>query len=82
MDVMQERIATGAVAMPEAQPIPEGEVEKGATSEFLEPMEITFGEWIGDKWNGALEGIQNWIDNIRTENNLNGQVIAQFIEEK
>ena len=81
MDVMQERIATGAVAMPEAQPIPEGEVEKGATSEFLEPMEITFGEWIGDKWNGALEGIQNWIDNIRTENNLNGQVIAQFIEE-
>ena len=81
MDVMQERIATGAVAMPEAQPIPEGEVEKGATSELLEPMEITAGEWIGDKWNGALEGIQNWIDNIRTENNLNGQVIAQFIEE-
>jgi hypothetical protein len=81
MEAMQERIATGAVAMPEAQPIPEGEVEKGATSEFLEPMEITFGEWIGDKWNGALEGIQNWIDNIRTENNLNGQVIAQFIEE-
>jgi len=51
-------------------------------SELLEPVEVTAGEWVGDKWNGLIEGFGNWVNNIREENSLNGQVIARFIEDK
>lgn len=43
--------------------------------------EITVGDWFGDKWNGLIEGLEGFASNVRDEASLNGDAIADFIEE-
>ena len=51
-----------------------------APVEVPEP-EVTAADWFGDKWNGLLEGVETFAANMRDENSMNGQAIADFIEE-
>ena len=43
---------------------------------------VTVGDWWGDKWNGLVEGVSDFMYSFRTQNNMNGAKIASFIEEK
>lgn len=43
---------------------------------------VTIGDWWGDKWNGLVEGVSDFMYSFRTQNNMNGAKIASFIEEK
>lgn len=52
-----------------------------APVEVPEP-EVTATDWFGDKWNGLIEGVETFAANMRDENSMNGQAIADFIEDK
>jgi len=47
----------------------------------VERPKVTVSDWWGDKWNGLVEGVSDFMYSFRTQNNMNGAKIASFIEE-
>ena len=44
-------------------------------------QEVTTEDWWADKWNGLIEGFQTFASNVSDENNMNGDAIADFIQD-
>jgi hypothetical protein len=80
MDVMQERIATGAVAMPEAQPIPEGEPSSDYKSFLGGETEWGFGDAMKYLANKGISGLESVLSLIREEGGERKVYILDYIE--
>jgi DNA repair protein RadC len=73
---VEERVLSGQV---QTAPVQKPEVKEEPIE--LPTPEITVGDWFGDKWNGLIEGLEGFVSNLRTEASLNGNAIADFIED-
>jgi len=61
---------------------PSQESKEFVVEDGVKRPKVTVGDWWGDKWNGLVEGVSDFMYSFRTQNNLNGSKIASFIEEK
>jgi hypothetical protein len=52
-----------------------------AVETVVPKQDVTTKDWWADKWNGLIEGFQTFASNVSDENNMNGEAIADFIQD-
>jgi hypothetical protein len=60
---------------------PKFEPTKSVKTTTTPKQEVTTKDWWADKWNGLIEGVQTFAANVSDENNMNGEAIADFIQD-
>ena len=60
---------------------PKFEPTKAVETTATPRQEVTTKDWWADKWNGLIEGVQIFAANVSDENNMNGEAIADFIQD-
>jgi hypothetical protein len=60
---------------------PKFEPTKAVKTTAVPKQEVTTEDWWADKWNGLIEGFQTFASNVSDENNMNGDAIADFIQD-